>query len=54
MNFLVAALVGGIAAIIAVVLRLPGAIKRAARSEPILTIDRYGLVVNLLGIGAVP
>ncbi|HEY7609077.1 MAG TPA: hypothetical protein VIF14_07585 [Alphaproteobacteria bacterium] len=50
-----AALIGGIAGIVAVVaMLLPGVIKRAARSEPILTIDRSGLVVNLLGIGAIP
>jgi hypothetical protein len=50
-----AALAGGIAGVIAVVvILLPGVIKRAARSEPILTIDRNGLVVHLLGIGAIP
>ena len=49
------ALIGGIAGIIAVVLMLlPGVIKRTARSEPILTIDGKGLVVNLLGIGSIP
>ena len=49
------ALVGGIAGMVAVVaMLLPGAIKRASRQAPFLTIDGRGVTVDLLGIGTIP
>lgn len=50
-----AALVGGIAGMIAVIaMLLPGVIKRATRAEPFLVFDRNGVTVDLLGIGTIP
>lgn len=49
------ALVGGVAGMVAVVaMLLPGAIKRASRQEPFLTMDGRGVTVDLLGIGTIP
>ena len=48
------ALVGGIAGMIAVVaMLLPGVIKRAARTEPFLTIGGQGVTIGLLDVGTI-
>ncbi len=50
-----AALIGGIAGMVAVVIMLlPGVVRRSERREPFLTIDAKGVTVDLLGIGTIP
>ncbi len=50
-----AALVGGFAAMVAViVMLLPGVIKRSGRREPVVTIDGRGVSIDLNSIGTIP
>jgi hypothetical protein len=48
------ALIGGLTAmVVVVVMLLPGVLKRAARSEPVVTIDGRGVTIDLHRIGTI-